>query len=469
MAARGWLGLVLIGAVLAGCNVQKHAPDMDAGNADARQHTAPVVTRDPRLQQAMELLDAWRGDGDRLDQAQVLLNAVLADEPDSAEAHREYARFFIMSGFDQAAEQSINNALAINPKFAEAYVLLGHLYTSNGDFERGREALEKAEQIGTHDLWLHANWADLLMKQGDLDGATLRYERVLASGHKQRKVHIAAIEGLIDISIRQLKMERADQLHQLSIKTDPDSAWLYGNYGNFLMARIGDIEGAIVQYRKALDRMQYGNARSGLAAALYTKWAMQVLGEAPGDPAITLREAKQIADGDPREIVGSNCCVTWGYRKTEEAVEALRTGVSRMTEMPEHKLLERAQQVLPAGYSDELMRRTFTQSLSNSNLNAALSVFEAEKGSLIYLFIRQPDGQYVAVDLSHLEAQNIQALSQGHNGTFDRIESHPNGLSFGEDFVFEAEISTSVLSGSQMKQHSASVRVNPNGLVLKSD
>jgi len=169
-----------------------------------------------RLERAFNILNEFRGNTAVLDAARKELDAILAADPSYAPAYREYARYFIMAGvhgggFDrthlQAAEAALNRAIEIDPNYADAFVLFGHLYYLMGRTEEAKHALTKAEAIGTENPWLHLNWAAILFDGGRVDEANTRYRIVLDSKVDNFKAIRTARWGLI-----QGQMQRAKTL-----------------------------------------------------------------------------------------------------------------------------------------------------------------------------------------------------------------------------------------------------------------
>ncbi|MBB3196313.1 hypothetical protein [Roseateles terrae] len=52
-------------------------------------------------------------------------------------------------------------------------------------------------------------------------------------------------------------------MYQQQIAYEPQTAWLYGNYGAFLLCRKDDFKGAVVQFRHTLiaDELRDGTQR----------------------------------------------------------------------------------------------------------------------------------------------------------------------------------------------------------------
>lgn len=270
------------------------APAVSLGETMAQKQPDIVKLNDAdllRFKRAVNLLDGYRGDSASLEAASADLKNILVRNPRYAPAHREMARYFIMRGhinserFEpgalEAAEYAINKALEIDPKYAEAYVLFGHLYRLMGRHREALEALEKAEKLGTNDPWLYNNWADLLIDEGKYEEAVTRYRKVIDSKTPNKKAMGAALEGVIRYYVSVGKLDKADLFYKKSIVLEPDSAWGYGNYAQFLLCKKDDYEDSILRSRQALRIMNYGVGRYWLASALYRKWAQSVISGAP--------------------------------------------------------------------------------------------------------------------------------------------------------------------------------------------
>lgn len=292
------------------------APGVSPGETMQKQPNIVKLSDAERLsfKRAVALLDGYRGNSASLEAASIDLKNILVRNPRYAPAHREMARYFIMQGhissqrFEpgslEAAESAINKALEIDPKYAEAYVLLGHLYRMMGRHREALEALEKAEKLGTNDPWLYNNWADLLIDEGKYEEAVRRYRNVIDSKTPNKKAMGAALEGVIRYYVSIGKLDMADSFYRKSIAFEPDSAWGYGNYAQFLLCKKDDYENSIVRSRQALRIMNYGVGRYWLASALYRKWAQSVISGVPTSGKQYFSEAMALYP-DPYGIAAS--------------------------------------------------------------------------------------------------------------------------------------------------------------------
>lgn len=232
---------------------------------------------------ARTLLDEWRGQRENIEKARHLLSEIIRIDNSYAPAHRELGRLYIAAGYISGdnhlpgalppSEAAIKEAIRLEPNYADAYVLLGHLYTKMKRYEDASNALIIAEKIGTKSPWLHLNLADLMVSMGKRDVAYKHYMIVINEKTENAKAYGAAQEGIIDYFISIGDYDSASNWHEKKIAHEPQSAWSYGNYAEFLLFLKADVDGSILQAEKALSLMNYGMARFTLACALFTKWA----------------------------------------------------------------------------------------------------------------------------------------------------------------------------------------------------
>ncbi len=241
------------------------------------------------LNQAQQLLNSWRGRSEVLNKAENLLSKIIATDDEFAPAYREYGRLLIMSAYKNnqhsvvgllySAESVINYSIELEPGYADAYVLLGHLYTKLHRYSAAKVALEKASELGTSSPWLHNNWANFYMDVGNPVKAMEHFEKVAFSPIQNAKAKISAVRGLAKIYARNGHHEKAKVLYEQAIQLEPHSAWAWGNYAGQLLFVYGDIDDAIIKAEKALSIMDYGLARLTLASAYCTKWAQGQLND----------------------------------------------------------------------------------------------------------------------------------------------------------------------------------------------
>lgn len=315
--------ILLVFTILLGFSASSHA--------DKTNNTVIIKTHQAEVAEAEALLDSWRGDAKVLNAAKMKLDASLRLNPDYAAAHRQYVRYYIMSGYSSgntseataiaAAEASLNEALRLDPESAQNYITAGHLYFLQNRIEDASNALAKARAIGTENPWLALNTASVLLAQGRLDEAAIQYRSVVDSGTKNSKAMSSALDGLITYYRETAEFEKVDALFHQLIAHEPETAWYYGNYAEFLLCTEDNAEAAATQFRIALDRMNYGLAQAGLAAALYRKGVV-VKNSQPKLASKLTAEARSLSRGTPTDVVNRFC-------KGGPAVVAMRTAENR--------------------------------------------------------------------------------------------------------------------------------------------
>lgn len=302
--------------------------------------TATRVDNDAaRLDHARKLIDSWTGDRSVLEQARVELDAILADNPRSAPAYKEYARYYMKSGYIHrnivapealaAAESSLQRAIELAPTYADAYVLAGNLYFLQGRNQDAKDALAKALSLGSKNPWLQLNWADIDMAELQGESAAARYRAVLNDKTVEAGPRQAAYSGLIKY-YRGMQMDGdADRTYRELIELAPNVAWYNGNYATFLLCRMDHPDESIAQYRTALGKMNYGVARQGLAAALYRKWAYDLTeSENPEPISDAFHEAQKLSGSDPVEVI-SQVCEGWSAHAVVAVRLAIRIDAAR--------------------------------------------------------------------------------------------------------------------------------------------
>lgn len=280
--------LIVVGVVAGGkfylqwSQKEKTARVLERAKKDRQQ---AFVEQDKLVSQAREWLD--EGNDELLKKVSDNLHRVLRVNPKNVEARIEMARFHLRAGHIDfrnfrhgalgSAERELRWALDVQPDSADAYILLGHVFFLGYRAKDALAALEKAEAIGTGNPWLHLNWADALMDLKRWADAESRALMALpqhgAMVAPPKRVVRNAHQKLIEIYIKQRKFDAADKEHQALIALDPEEAFWHGNYAFFLLCIRGQPDAAIGEAEKALEIMDYGQARYVLAAARYAKWA----------------------------------------------------------------------------------------------------------------------------------------------------------------------------------------------------
>ncbi|HEU4664374.1 MAG TPA: tetratricopeptide repeat protein [Dokdonella sp.] len=273
-----------------------------------------------KLRHAASLLDAYRGDDAKpLEAAHSELDEVVEANPRYAPAWRELARYRMMSGHTggaefapgalEGADEALARAIASDPGYAAAYVLRGQLYRLMKRPDDAVAALKKAESLGSHDPWLHNNWADLLLDEGKFTEAAEHYRKVADDTAAPVKARLAATEGLIEFYLDGGDLDRADGMFRSLIALEPGSARGHTAYAQFLLCQREDYEGAIARARDGLRVENQDAARYWLAAALYRRWAQAVVVDGKPDAGkASFAEAQAIFPGVEEVAANAATC-----------------------------------------------------------------------------------------------------------------------------------------------------------------
>ena len=283
------LGNTMVSILLAGSLAALEA------TGGVAQERASTTNSGADVEAVGRMLDSWNGQGEILEEARRKLAPVLQREPMNYLALKEAARYKIMAGYInehwaqngrtaylvgnyipgtlESAEATVREALRINPRFAEGYVLLGYILQQQTRLDEAAKALTEAESLGTSDPWLQLNWADVLAAQGNDSAAADRWQRVLRSRTTNAKAYSAAFGHLIEQHKKAGEHDKVMALYEEQIRRNPSNAWQRGNFASYLNETLGRNDDSIAQARAALKIMDYGVGRRILAMALYGKWA----------------------------------------------------------------------------------------------------------------------------------------------------------------------------------------------------
>lgn len=231
----------------------------------------------------------------KLSRARSMLNTALAASgPAYVQARIYLARYHLLAGSNctmsvkdlplRMAENELRLALASDPKSAEAFSVLGRVMTHNGRYQEALDALRQAERYGAQQPELNTNFALIHIAMKDWGKAAERLDRVPVCGAPASsspgcddKLAAAARIELYTATNDRSALLRA---YRQSVDAFPDSAFMHGNYADYLIRSVGDADAAIVEADKALAIRAYPKVQRTMALALYAKWA-QALAKDP--------------------------------------------------------------------------------------------------------------------------------------------------------------------------------------------
>jgi len=130
-------------------------------------------------------------------------------------------------------------------------------------------------------------------------------------------------------------------------------------------------------------------------------------------------------------------------------------------------LLTSAQKAMPREVATNLLARALESGLWNSNRTAvAVSIAQPHpKSSLVFVFLRQKDGTYLAVDARGVEGGNFGKLGRPRTD-YERFETTPVEWVYREDGRFMVSMRTRAWRGGQRYTVSEPLLITTNGTVL---
>ncbi len=162
---------------------------------------------------------------------------------------------------------SIKRKNNLNP---EIYSKLAGVFFSENNLEGMAAILNEAKNKQIRSSSLINLGASFFAYQRNYKKAIPMYNSLLK---KEDRYAPEAESGLLFIYRKNGNINKAEEIYTRRIKQNPSSAYDHGNYATFLLNNKGEIDSAINQAEKAIQIMDYGIARTTLAAAYYAKWA----------------------------------------------------------------------------------------------------------------------------------------------------------------------------------------------------
>ena len=241
-----------------------------------------------------------------LQAAEEKYQAVVRAHPQSAGAYNNLGHFFYAHGLLEKAIPPLQRASALDPKVAAPHALLGFVYYQMGNYKGASQALTTAARLNPADRVAKLFLARSLGELDDLNGARVLLEQLRHDDPNNPEVlytlgtiysglakttlgqipAVAPNSYLIELLLgssaesKQHYTEAAEHF-KAAISRSPNIADLHYHYAHALSAS-GDVDGALVAYRRALELDPYNPSSNWEAARILVQ-------SAPG-------EALQLAD-----------------------------------------------------------------------------------------------------------------------------------------------------------------------------
>lgn len=240
-----------------------------------------IATRSPgdNFKQAQALIDT--GGDYRIGVAKMTLEKLLEQNPNFDPAYVELARIALRTNWGpealHQAKDLLATALQIQPDSTDAKVLLGYVYAHQGHFTQAEALFKQAAAANTSNLWLWANWGELLELEHRPDPAMAKYRQILShpmTHDRNDRARTFAYEQLLGLLRQRRNFNAMETLYKQQITEFGWGSCYSADYTRFLLQVRGNIDGAIDSARRALNQnCNDAPSRELLGLAEYAKWA----------------------------------------------------------------------------------------------------------------------------------------------------------------------------------------------------
>jgi tetratricopeptide (TPR) repeat protein len=251
-------------------------PDLQTWSVD--QQIAAHSPED-NFKQAQALIDS--GGDYRIGVAKMTLEKLLEQNPNFDPAYVELARIALRTNWGpeglHQAEDLLATALQIQPDSTDAKVLLGYVYAHQRHFTKAEALFKEAAATNTSNLWLWANWGEMLELEHRPDPAMAEYRQILShpmTHDRNDRARTFAYEQLLGLLSQRRNFNAMETLYKQRIAEFGWGSCYSADYARFLLQVRGNINGAIDSARRALNQnCDDAPSRELLGLAEYAKWA----------------------------------------------------------------------------------------------------------------------------------------------------------------------------------------------------
>ncbi len=274
--------------------------------------STPAVDMYNKFDIAME--EGQKGD---LTAAIADLKKLAAEYPENDRIESNLGSALAKAGRNEEAIPYYEKGLAINPQFHEVYNSLGVALMAVGRPDDAITQFEKIEDVYPDSADLQNNLGQALMQTGRLEEAAQHFELAVKAKPDFADAHI----NLGCILLAGGKPEDAASQFKDAVASKPDSADAHAYLGTAIYYSHGDVQNAIVEWRKALDLDP--NQLIALRDAAHALAASPAASFRDGNEAIKLAErAVEVTKGADPISLDTLAIAYAANSRFEEAIEA---------------------------------------------------------------------------------------------------------------------------------------------------
>lgn len=222
-----------------------------------------VLQIDPRHADALHFLGLIAHLLERHQEAIDLISRALKITPIAA-MHANLAQVQNTLGQHEAALESYQQAIVMNPKFVLAYVNRAGILLAQGRLQEAIAHYQQALALDPEFAEAHNNLGTALQASGQMEAARMHYDRAIAL----KADYADAYGNLAALYEEQGQLSLANQVCRQALALRPDHVGGHCTLGNILQAQ-GQLHAAIDSYRHALTlNPEYAEAHNNLGTVL---------------------------------------------------------------------------------------------------------------------------------------------------------------------------------------------------------
>lgn len=234
-------------------------------------------TTDELYKRAVALID--NGSQHELDQAKRILERLIERDAEFDAGYVELARIAMKINWGpeglRQAESLLESALRIRPDSVNAKILLGYVYSHQKRFKESESLFAEASQTDTKNLWLWANWGELLAMQGKFDQSEVKYREAVTRPQTHDtydRARLYSYVHLLALLERRKDFDGMEALHKQRTEEFGGKCFRI-EYARFMLQQRGDTSSAINLARQSMNANCDMPAREVLGLAHYVIWA----------------------------------------------------------------------------------------------------------------------------------------------------------------------------------------------------
>lgn len=193
---------------------------------------------------------------DEVQKARALLQTLVEKSPRTDAAYVELARTAMKLNWGPAglrdAENLLLTALQLQPDSVNAKILLGYVRTHQGRYKEAEPLFVEAAAANPPNLWLWANWGQLLAMQNRIEPAISKYREAIArppTNDTYDRARHDAYDNLLKLLRQRKDTAGLEALYKQRAQEYAGKGCFAIDYARFLVLQHGDAEGAAAVLR----------------------------------------------------------------------------------------------------------------------------------------------------------------------------------------------------------------------------